>query len=92
MTTTIRVHPPSAPRVVADERAIVLPFRLHADAVEELLEALPPVVEPPRFDALAGTPPWVDAPLRTQLPLLPGVQVEVAVPCPHTARTGTPPT
>ncbi len=65
MTTTIRVHPPSA-RVVADERAIVLPFRLHADAVEELLEALPPVVEPPR------------------------VQVEVSVPCPHAARTGTP--
>ncbi|HEX2211653.1 MAG TPA: ATP-binding protein [Longimicrobium sp.] len=30
---------------------IALPLRLHAQAVEELLERLPPVVEAPRFDA-----------------------------------------
>lgn len=29
---------------------IALPFRLHADAVEELLEQLPPLVLPPTFD------------------------------------------
>lgn len=29
---------------------IALPLRLHAQAVEELLERLPPVVAPPRFD------------------------------------------
>lgn len=31
--------------------AIALPFRLHADAVEEMLEQLPPLLLPPRFDA-----------------------------------------
>ncbi|HEU0301766.1 MAG TPA: hypothetical protein VFR37_20095 [Longimicrobium sp.] len=31
--------------------AVELPFRLHADVVEELLERLPPLVDAPRFDA-----------------------------------------
>ena len=30
---------------------IALPLRLHADAVEEMLERLPPLVLPPKFDA-----------------------------------------
>lgn len=30
---------------------VALPFRLHADAVEEILERLPPLVPPPRWDA-----------------------------------------
>jgi hypothetical protein len=41
-----------APLPAAGEAPLVaLPFRLHADAVEELLERLPPLVLPPRFDA-----------------------------------------
>lgn len=32
-------------------RVLALPMRLHAGAVEELLESCPPVAEPPRFDA-----------------------------------------
>jgi anti-sigma regulatory factor (Ser/Thr protein kinase) len=35
----------------AEAPAIALPLRLHADAVEELLERLPPVAAPPRLDA-----------------------------------------
>jgi hypothetical protein len=34
-----------------------------------------------RTVALAGTPPWRDAAVQAQLPFLPGVQVEVVVPC-----------
>ena len=30
---------------------IALPLRLHCDSAEELIERLPPLVEPPRFDA-----------------------------------------
>jgi hypothetical protein len=35
----------------AEPLAIALPLRLHADAVEELIDRLPPVVAPPSFDA-----------------------------------------
>ena len=35
----------------AEAPAVALPLRLHADAVEELLERLPPVAAPPRLDA-----------------------------------------
>jgi anti-sigma regulatory factor (Ser/Thr protein kinase) len=35
-----------------------------------------------RTVALEGTPPWSDADVRDQLPFLPGVQVEVALPSP----------
>ena len=35
----------------AEPAAIALPLRLHADAVEELIDRLPPVVAPPSFDA-----------------------------------------
>jgi hypothetical protein len=39
------------PFVLGEPVAVPLPLRLHADAAEELLERLPPVVAPPRFDA-----------------------------------------
>jgi signal transduction histidine kinase len=39
------------PLGVAEPVTVPLPLRLHADAAEELLERLPPVVAPPRFDA-----------------------------------------
>lgn len=39
------------PFVLAEPVTVPLPLRLHADAAEELLERLPPVVAPPRFDA-----------------------------------------
>ena len=35
----------------AEAPPVALPLRLHADAVEELLERLPPVAAPPRLDA-----------------------------------------
>jgi anti-sigma regulatory factor (Ser/Thr protein kinase) len=38
-------------RPPCDAPAVELPFRLHADMVEELLERLPPLLDPPTFDA-----------------------------------------
>jgi hypothetical protein len=35
---------------------------------------------------LSGAPPWSDAELREQLPVLPGVQVELVLPCPPEGR------
>jgi len=40
-----------APPAPGEAPLVSLPLRLHADAVEEMLERLPPLVLPPRFDA-----------------------------------------
>lgn len=42
---------PVSASAVGDEPPVPLPLRLHADAAEELLDRLPPLVRPPRFDA-----------------------------------------